>query len=1078
MMIHLCEKKIMSINHYNKTALFFSLSTALPWSLWFLAAYISRIETQSIFLSNLSSIIAFLGLLAPVLITIVLAKRDKVLRSDLASRFFNFKGIQPIYLFYTCFLMLASILLAQAISLLFGYSVDQFRLAHSFSFSSGIFPVWFMLIIAPLVEELAWHSYGTDSLRSRFNLFKTSMIFALFWGIWHLPLGFIKDYYHSNLVEEGWIFSVNFLLSLFPFVLIMNWIYYKTNRNIILTIIFHITAGFFNEVFATDPMSKVIQTGVLLVFSIYLLISDKAFFFNNNNTSNFSFKNTSDKNILAMTNKTALFISLFIFACSISSVSAQTLTQTIRGKVYDNITNETLPFASILVMDSDPLVGTTSDIDGNFLLEKVELGRKTIRVSMIGYDTYEVNELLVSSGKAIYLEIALQQNSTNLEEVVVRVQKETSLNSMTTLSSRQFTVEETQRYAGGMDDPARLVSSFAGVATPSVSSNGISVRGNNPDGLLWLVDGVEVPTPNHFANLTVAGGGLLTVLSSQVMGNSDFFMGAFPAEYGNASSGVFDIKLKKGNSKERQYSFQAGLLGIGLSAEGPFKKDKAASYIFNYRYSTFALLAPILPDDTGILKYQDLTFKTSFPTKKNGTFTLWGIGAIDGNEMTAVDSVDWKSNFDRDNSQTSLYLFTTALSHQLSINSSTFLNTNLSISGNGLTHKEQRLDDNLEAHPRSKAANNSYQYTIQSKLSKRFSNKHSNKTGIRYTYLKYDLDVEQSLAEALAPVTLAKQKGSSSFIQFYSQSKINLLPQLSLNVGINSQYFFLNKNIAIEPRLGLKYNLNSKQSIAIAYGLHSRLEQLAIYFVSKEGALPNKDLKFMKSAHYIFSFNTKLTDNLNLSIEPYYQQLTNVPVSPSNYMSSINNNNTLFYNEALVSQGKARNIGIDISLEKYLSKGFYYMLTTSIFDSKYTGADGIVRNTRFNRNFVMNALVGKEWETKRNNIFSANIRLNYLGGNRKEPIDVANSLFQKDVVYAETENQLAFSEKFADQAIFSFTISYRKNKAKYSSLWSLQILNATSAKDFSQDVYNIKTKAIDTNFNGTMIPNISYKIEF
>ncbi len=284
---------------------------------------------------------------------------------------------------------------------------------------------------------------------------------------------------------------------------------------------------------------------------------------------------------------------------------------------------------------------------------------------MVGYNTYKIKELLVNSGQELNLEIGMQKSNTALDEVVVRVNKSTPLNSMATVSSRQFTVEETQRYAGGMDDPARLASSFAGVANPSLTSNGISVRGNSPDGLLWLIEGVEVPNPNHFANLTIAGGGVLSAISSQLIGNSDFYTGAFPAEYGNASSGVFDIRLREGNRNKQQYAFEAGILGVGAMAQGPFSKNSNATYIANYRYSTMALLAPILPNDAGVLKYQDLSFKLNFPTKNFGIFSLWGFGAIDGQEMEAADSTGWESNFDRDNSETKLYMFATALSHKI-----------------------------------------------------------------------------------------------------------------------------------------------------------------------------------------------------------------------------------------------------------------------------------------------------------------------------------------------------------------------------------------------------------------------------
>jgi membrane protease YdiL (CAAX protease family) len=175
--------------------------------------------------------------------------------------------------------MPGSILLAQAISLLFGYSADQFSFSGRASFSAGIFPGWFLLFLAPLIEEMAWHSYGTDCLRRRMNLFNASLLFGVYWAIWHMPLSFIKDYYHSNVAQAGLLYSLNFAFSLIPFVILMNWLYYKTHRNILVAIVFHITAGCFNELFATHPDSKIIQTVLLLILSVGVLLKERDFFF-------------------------------------------------------------------------------------------------------------------------------------------------------------------------------------------------------------------------------------------------------------------------------------------------------------------------------------------------------------------------------------------------------------------------------------------------------------------------------------------------------------------------------------------------------------------------------------------------------------------------------------------------------------------------------------------------------------------------------------------------------------------------------------------------------------------------------
>lgn len=268
----------MSVEKYRHPLLFYSLSTIIPWTLWSVFAYTSHYASDNAALVALGSILSVVGLAAPTAVAFWLIFSEPDLKRDLLGRLFNFPTVKPVYLVLTCFLMLASILLAQAVSLLFGHSAAQFRFAEDFSFSAGLFPAWFMLLAAPLLEELAWHSYGTDCLRRRFSLLSTSLIFAFYWGIWHLPLSLIKGYYHSNVAESGALYSINFIVSLFPYVLLMNWLYYKTGRNVLVAIVFHITAGFFNEIFATHPDSKVIQTVLLTILAVILILTDRDFF--------------------------------------------------------------------------------------------------------------------------------------------------------------------------------------------------------------------------------------------------------------------------------------------------------------------------------------------------------------------------------------------------------------------------------------------------------------------------------------------------------------------------------------------------------------------------------------------------------------------------------------------------------------------------------------------------------------------------------------------------------------------------------------------------------------------------------
>lgn len=267
------------ILHFNHPVLFYTLSTFIPWCFWLVAGYVSHITPHQDKYLMIASLLAFIGLLAPLVVVYVLMMKHTGIRRDIIKRFFNFRGIKVGYFLSACLIMPVSIILAQTISLLFGYSSDQFIITGNFTFTSGIFPVWFLLIIAPIIEELAWHSYGTDCLRNKFNLLHVCFIFSLFWGIWHIPLSTIRDYYQSNIVNDGLIYGLNFLISIFPFVILMNWLYYKTNRNILIAIIFHITAGFFNELFAPHPDSKIIQTILLIVLATVVVMKDKDLFF-------------------------------------------------------------------------------------------------------------------------------------------------------------------------------------------------------------------------------------------------------------------------------------------------------------------------------------------------------------------------------------------------------------------------------------------------------------------------------------------------------------------------------------------------------------------------------------------------------------------------------------------------------------------------------------------------------------------------------------------------------------------------------------------------------------------------------
>ena len=770
---------------------------------------------------------------------------------------------------------------------------------------------------------------------------------------------------------------------------------------------------------------------------------------------------------------------IFLLVICCTALVAQEITGNITGQVIDLQSEIPIPFASIGIIGSEGSAGTSTDEDGKFILENIPVGRHQIQVSYVGYETAVLNDVLVTSTNNPGLLIKLQESIYNLEEVVVRPkkEKEKSINQMATVSAKQLNMEEANRFAGGFDDPARLVTSFAGVASGTGDSNAFSVRGNSPKGTLWQIEGIPVPNPNHFGEITGFGGGGITALSSKTIGNSDFFMGAFPAEYGNALSSVFDLNIRKGNSNAYHHSLQVGFFGLDVASEGPFKKGTDASYLFNYRYSTLGLF--------GLgLTYQDLSFKIHLPTEKAGTFSIWGLGLIDATESSPdPDTMDfeakWQYYDDISTEKAELSTGVVGLSHKIMLGKKSFLKTTATAAVSDIFTENSRLDSTLTVdQPINKIAYQSIDYRLGSTLNTKFGAKHTNRTGLLFTNLNYDFDLQNAVNFGEPLTTFAADNGASYLAQAFTQSTFNF-GKLKVNPGVHFLLFGLNNNYSIEPRLAVDYALTDRTRFAFGYGLHSQVEKLSFYLAdipTEQGIEQlNKTLGLGKSHHFVLAFDQMLGEYTHFRIEPYYQYLFDVPVIPDSYFSTLNIYDDFFINEALVNEGTGQNLGIDITLERFLNKGFYYLATLSLFDSKYVDGFGNEKPARFNRQLIGNFLVGKEWLFKDKNLFSANVRYTYLGGNWTHPIDETASLATKEII---EDFSNAFTIQNPGSHIVSFTLSYRVNRKKYSSLWSLQVLNVSGAKEYLGYQYNFREGIIEENTDVIVLPNLSYKIEF
>lgn len=781
---------------------------------------------------------------------------------------------------------------------------------------------------------------------------------------------------------------------------------------------------------------------------------------------------------------------LFVVLITLSTLwsTAQNLSQTIKGKVNDKESQTPLIGANVYIEGTNPMMVTITDANGNFKLKGVPVGRQTITVSYIGYNKVSIPEILVTSAKEVELNIELKEEVSKLNEVVVSARKNKGdvMNSMATVSSRSFNVEETRRYAGGLDDPARLASAFAGVnSMGSVESNAIIIRGNAPTGVMWQIEGVEVPVPSHFANADVMGGGAITLFSNQILNNSDFFTGAFPAEYGNASAGVFDVKLRTGNNENHEHSVSVGALGLDISSEGPFKKDGKSSYLFNYRYSTFGLVKQFLPQ-SGLPVYQDLSFKLNFPTAKAGTFSIWGIGGIDNYTNTAkTNKTEWTDNHSRLELDSWFYPGSVGIGHKILAGSNTNIQSTLAASSYSNKDNTKWMTESLELKPMYSSQYDEFRYTAKTTINHKFNSKLSLRAGAIFNIYTFNNKAVYSerFADSIAePKLLHSNNGSSNSNQLFTQAKYDITSSLSVNAGLHHMYFALNGKSSLEPRFGIRYAITSRHTVGFAYGMHSQMHPLNIYLIEKNinNALtqPNKNLDFTNAQHFVLSYDFTINENMRLKIEPYYQILSKLAVEEGSTFALINLQETHGFDKALVSKGKGRNYGIDFTLERFLKNGFYYLATASLFESKYTGSDGVERNTMFNTNYMINLLAGKEWSlgrSSKNNLLGISGRLYLRGGDRKNPVNEQASIAKRDVVYNESN---AFSEQNPMLYRFDISTTYRVNRAGLSHVFALQLNNALASPTVYDNIFDFRENKVRQDIKGDPFPSVSWKVEF
>lgn len=792
---------------------------------------------------------------------------------------------------------------------------------------------------------------------------------------------------------------------------------------------------------------------------------------------------------------------------------SQTLTQTIRGTVLD--ADSKLPLVGVIVKmtGTEPVIGTATDENGEFRLEKIPVGRIGLQLSLIGYQSATIPNIVTNSAKEVVLNIEMQELAVKMAEVTIVANKNKgeATNDMSLVSGRSISAEETNRYAGGFNDPSKIMSNFAGVTSTQDGSNDIIVRGNSPKYVHWRLEGMQITNPNHFANQGSAGGSIST-LNNNLLATSDFYTGAFSPEYGDALSGVYDVKLRTGNNQKFESVFGFGLLGTDFTLEGPFKKGYGGSFLVNYRHAVTSLVDNLgLIDVGGVPKFQDAAFKVALPTKKLGHFTVFGLGGLSSFLFEDVKPSTWETPGNnsmkgdiKEDYKKRAHLSNIGMTHSYFINDRSFFKTTLSFSSEGINDevfetKVIKINDGNGKFLRDSIVNRQLNFNNQLVKStyrggitynNKLNAKNKIQIGARYSLFGYKIDQSNLLPNSSERFSLVDLNENISTINNFISWKYRVNDKISVVAGLHNMNVLYNQKSTLEPRIATNWQVNNSNSFSLGYGKHSTMESVHNYFSKvelKDGSVvtPNKDLDLLKAHHFVAGYEKRFSKNLRAKVEVYYQHLYNLPVEniDTSYYATINEGLEYRYVE-LVNKGTGRNYGIELTLERFFANNYYFMINTSLYESKYKSLEGIERNTQFNGNYLLNILAGKEFPKlgkKKNQTLGINAKVFFAGGQKVIPllrdgqgnldVDPANNQFW--------DYTKAYNDKIEDVYQVTVSVSYKFNRQKTAHELFLNLDNITNNKGKLSEYYDEeKPNKIGFVTQFGFFPNLLYRIYF
>lgn len=763
--------------------------------------------------------------------------------------------------------------------------------------------------------------------------------------------------------------------------------------------------------------------------------------------------------------------------------------QTLRGQIRDADSGGPLQGATVFLSKMQRGADTLSLASnplGAFEFEGLKPGYYSLSIHSTGYEPQLIREINIASGRVQLLEISLTPSQTTLPKVTIS-STVSGRRNLQVLSEIPLTRDQTLRFPAMYFDPARLAAAYAGVAQTDDGINGMSIRGNNPGGVRWRLEGVEIVNPNHLPNAgtfddrpAASSGGVL-MFSSQLLDNSSLLTGSFPAGFGDALGGVMDMNLRQGNPQKHEFTAQAGLIGLDVSAAGPISKAGKNTYIVNYRYSTVGLLGKMGITFGGEkIGFQDLSFKTNFTGRKGGNWSLFGVLGISSNVFRPEgDSVKvYKDLFHIDfDSKTSIF----GLSFQKVLGKKTWIKTSVALSG----QENKRMATSSELITVDKNTENHAGFNLN--FFHKINERNRLRGGLNGQVLYYyGLSANDSDVNYEGWVHIAQVQPWVNW-DWHSTNRI-----LQMKLGLHAHVYrtFWESDAkgdeSLEPRAEITTQLARTQSLSIAYGLQSQLNPLWLEADTRpnvthdKDAYPNRGAGFIRAHHIGLRHHWNISEALSLKTELYYQRQYNIPVSAQQGSFSMINETQLQRYNTLTSTGIAENKGVEISLDRVVNNDWYMALNTSLFTARYQGSDQVWRNSRWGLGHLANATLGKEWYRERTqnkvNAFGINGRAVWTGGYRTMPIDLQASAFSKRTVF-DTKN--GFSEIQADYFRIDLRFYWKRSLgARRNSTFAMDFQNVSGQKNIAYRYYDPYLGKVMTKYQLEFVPNMSWRLEF